>query len=140
VFQQVFTISLNRSAGCRHGYLYRRPVFPQDPFVATGPAHQHIERVHENDLSDDQRDLVVHLAPVPAPVSINAGVHCELNVVDGPDEEIIMQLVSRSNHLPAQEEPEHEQRTGRLYERPLAPRIGIGRRKKNKTGERHDER
>ena len=66
--------------------------------------------------------MLVHLAPVPSPVGINAGVHGELHVMHGPGDEVIAQRAPGFNHLSTKEEQEEEQcRCGR-EDRPLKSR------------------
>src|SRR5580658_264906 len=74
----------------------------QYPFVAARPTHQHVQDVGENDLTDNQWNLVIYLAPVPSPVGINGHVHHELHIVNWSGEELVIQPASRSSHLLAQ--------------------------------------
>ena len=82
---------------------------PEYPIVAPRPTNQHIQGVDENNLRDDQRDLVINLAPIPSPVRVNAGMHRELHVVNGFGDEFIMQFASSSNDLTSQEKQKNDQ-------------------------------
>ena len=74
------------------------------PFIATRPAHQHVEDIDESDLRHDQGNLVIHLAPVPAPIGVNRGMHDHLHVVDRFGNDFITQLTAAPDNLPNQKQ------------------------------------
>src|SRR5579875_2079728 len=71
----------------------------QEPFVPPRPAHQHVECVSKHNLRDNERHIVVHLAPIPTPVGINATVHHELHIMHFVGNELIVQRSACSNYL-----------------------------------------
>ena len=61
----------------------------EHPLIAARPAHQHVQRIGEDNLRGDQRHIVVNLAPVPSPIQVNRGVHHELHIVHRPGDKLV---------------------------------------------------
>src|SRR5579864_4512615 len=70
----------------------RKGAETENPLIATQPADQHVKDIHKYDLSGDERRVMIDLAPVPAPVEVNTGVHHQLDIVDWPGQEFVTDL------------------------------------------------
>src|SRR5262249_32312688 len=110
----------------------RKAAEAERELAAVSPRQQAVEAVGEQDLRDDQRRRVIHLAPVVAPVEQQRGVHAGLQIVLPPQRDL------ERHRLPAPQDPEQQRapreerdgspNNGGAHDRPLLQQRELAQR------------
>ena len=111
----------------------------ENPLIAPRPAHQHVQNVDKHNLRNNQRRVVIHLAPVPSPIQIDAGVHRELDIVNRLGDDGVAEYAPGLRRPMAHEHQQDRHRTRGCPDGAGQSRIGAHPRDQRKCGQHADQ-